>query len=549
MRPGDLLFSLLIPQWEAPLFRCFVMTAAAPVAAKSKSWKRTLLLVGLVPFVGGLAWTTDAWLFTRLRVIASDTFANGNPEHPQLLLDGSDELKTYPPTRLVKFLRLPSAQIRMIVCLSLAERFDDKDPALWADIVPKLIDAHINDGNPVVRQTARTALMNLPLIPAADEEVVWKFVESPRPNDEELRDLRTRLLAILNQSNAKQLPRIIAYYKGWSESKSEATRREGLNQLLLLAPEAPEAYAAYRKFIDTGWIETTPGTEMMMRHHPELIDEFIDGNPEQRKFVLGIAAREVRIITVELQQFTTSRSTPRPPTNPTLLNEQHLQRIETIAADLLRADTSGGDVVKAFELLQWRANGGELLLNGARRMRGGGRASTIRVLTTWAKRNPKSAPKYVDDLLLWLRDDDRDVQSAVITFVTGSMTSLAIDNDWLPTQRTGADSPIVAACRRFMDEFPDRADYRCFAVLLQSGPTLREDDVDRLARAADRNISQLADYSLKEKRLFSSLAADLFQGWLVRFPEHKSRPVVKRFLDHRTDLEAKQLLSPPIRGL
>jgi hypothetical protein len=301
--------------------------------------------------------------------------------------------------------------------------------------------------------------------------------------------------------------------------------------------------------IDAGRIETTPGTETMMLHHPELIDEFIAGTHDERMKVLDIAAKEVQAKTIALKPLKMSQSMPLSTANPMVMNELHLQRIETIAADLLRAETPGADVVKAFEFLQWRSDGGDILMNGARRMRGGGRASTIRVLTTWAKRNPTSAPKYVADLLPWLRDDDRDVQSAVITFVTGNMTSLAIDNDWLAPQRTGQDSPIVAACRRFMDEFPDRADYRCFAVLLQSGPTLREDDVDRLAKSADRNIRQLEDYSLKEKRMFSSLAADLFQGWLVRFPEHKTRPVVKRFLEHRAELEAKQVLSPPIRGL
>jgi len=525
------------------------MSTAAPVAAKSKSWRRTLLLVGLLPFVGGLAWTTDAWLFARLRVIASDTIANGNPEHPELLLDGSDELKTYPPLRLVKFLRLPSAQIRMVVCLSLSERFDDKDPALWAGVVPRLIAAYGNDGNAIVRQTARTALMNLPMIPAADEEVVWKFVESPKSSDDELRDLRTRLLAILDRSNAKQLPRIIAYYKGWSESKSEASRREALNQLLQLAPGAPETYVAYRKLIDAGRIETTPGTETMMLHHPELIDEFIAGTHDERMKVLDIAAKEVQAKTIALKPLKMSQSMPLSTANPVVMNELHLQRIETIAADLLRAETPGADVVKAFEFLQWRSDGGDILMNGARRMRGGGQASTIRVLTTWARRNPTSAPKYVDDLLPWLREDDRFVQDAVMSYLTGEMGGVLIKNDWLAPQRTGQDSPIVAACRRFLDEFPDRADYRCFAVLLQSGPTLREDDVDRLAKAADRNIRQLEDYSLKEKRMFSSLAADLFQGWLVRFPEHKTRPVVKRFLEHRAELEAKQVLSPPIRGL
>src|SRR5262249_37501751 len=146
--------------------------------------------------------------------------------------------------RLVKFLRVPSPQIRSVVCISLAERENDLDSSHWIGAAPRLLQLAVGDGDAIVRHSAEDALHRLPVIPAADGPAVWAFVEQPSPLQDGLRDVRISLLALLHRSNPDCLPRVLSVYHGWVGSDDD--RRSALSQLLALAPDSPETYARFR---------------------------------------------------------------------------------------------------------------------------------------------------------------------------------------------------------------------------------------------------------------------------------------------------------------
>src|SRR3954462_14761850 len=99
-------------------------------APKSKTCRHGAVVTGLILLLLAVAWSFDAWLFARLRIIASDTFASGGGDRPHLFDDDAQELNAYPPHRLIKQLSLGSPQIRSVICLSLANRREEGEPAV-----------------------------------------------------------------------------------------------------------------------------------------------------------------------------------------------------------------------------------------------------------------------------------------------------------------------------------------------------------------------------------------------------------------------------------
>src|SRR5262245_1395531 len=132
-------------------------------AASNKSRSRMFwLCLGFLTTIGVFFWTFDGWLLGRLRIIADDTFSIVHPNHPGLFMAGRDELRGYPPTRLISFAFYPPPQIRAVVLLSIADRRNDTDLTKWNGVVPKLIQVFSNDSDPMVRNCAGTALKSLP---------------------------------------------------------------------------------------------------------------------------------------------------------------------------------------------------------------------------------------------------------------------------------------------------------------------------------------------------------------------------------------------------
>jgi hypothetical protein len=502
------------------------------LASKPKRRITIRVCVGILVLLAGLIWVLDGYLLARIIIIASDSTFDGNLGHGQLVIDGSDQLKNYPPGRLLNFLRLPSPEIRAAVCLSLAEREDkDRNPVEWAGVLPKMLDLAVKDGSIVVRNAARDVIYSLSSISPSEQEIAWEFVKRPTPNSDGCRDVRIRLIGKLHRMNLDSLPTILAIYHSWVDSFDD--RRAALRELLTLSPDDSETYAKFRWFIDNGEANPEGGIETMMRRHPELIDEFLRGNERQRKLLFDVAVREVKH-----------------GAKSDLLTEAHFQRIETVLVDLVKQEDSS-TLILAGDFLVRRPNGGDLIIADARRKSGGSRAYLVRVLRSWALMHPEKAANYVDELLQWLREDETRVQDAVLHYMVGDLRRFDIDERWLKSQRSGPDSPIVDACRRFVDEFPGRAEYHSFAILISAATPDRPDDVDRLATFADReldrfekNVNYINPFKPQNGRAQQDQTADHFCKWLNRYPDLKRRPAVKRYLDHRAALEAKKILLP-----
>jgi hypothetical protein len=204
------------------------------IAAKTQknSTRQTIVqAVIAVAVLGSFSWSNDAWLFFRLQIVAADAFSFGNPHYPLLLMDGSDELLTYPPNRLAGFLSFPSSRIRTAACLSLAERDGDKNPEPWIGVAPKLIQAYVMESNAIARRCQRSALEKLPLVPAADADAVLSFVEQAEADDASHREVCISLARKVAESNPERLHKVKAIVNDWLESPDADTRRCGAEAL------------------------------------------------------------------------------------------------------------------------------------------------------------------------------------------------------------------------------------------------------------------------------------------------------------------------------
>ena len=244
--------------------------------------------------VAGFSWNYDAWLFVRMKIIANDAFAFGNPDAPLLLMDDGDELRTFSPTRIAEFLYFPTARIRAVAYLSLAERSDDRDPQPWVGVAPKLLQALACETDDVARSCAKSAAVSLPMIPEEDLSAVLAFVESPAAEAPVLRAVRTALVAKVVRSNPELLSWAVGFYERWLDSPDADDRRTGFGQLAALAPNAPETIAAFRAMVDAGDPDHSAAAagRRLMRIHPELIDECLKGGGRRRAFIAKLAAEE-----------------------------------------------------------------------------------------------------------------------------------------------------------------------------------------------------------------------------------------------------------------
>ena len=220
---------------------------------------------------------------------------SGNPEHPKLFPDGSEELRTYPPQRLLKFLSTPSPQIRSVVCLSLSDRIHwyvsnqrSPDEATWVGVARRLIDVFMNDKDAQVRDCAGNALAMIPLVPTADVEAVLDFVEGPRPNDDQLRTIRISLIHKSVKTRPDLVPRIAAYYRRWMKSSALEDRKAAFLHLRVEAPDDPVTLAVFRELMDAGDPDGigSDGGRWMLERHPSLIEPFLDGNAVQKRMML-----------------------------------------------------------------------------------------------------------------------------------------------------------------------------------------------------------------------------------------------------------------------
>jgi hypothetical protein len=255
-------------------------------------WLVLLLLV-----VAGFSWNYDALLFMRLRIIANDSFSVPNVSIPLLMSDGSDELRDVPPTRLAGFTACPSSQIRAVACLALAERGDDRDPRTWVGVAPRLLASFASESDEIVRDCVHTALLRLPLIPIEDVPSVVAFIESAAPNDDDLRPLRVTLTAKVLQSDPERMPWVAGTYKRWLESSDVKDRRAGFEQLMALAPNSGETLAAFQAMMKAGdpdHIAESAGRRIL-RWHSFLIDECLNGNAAQQRFIVDCAMEESRL--------------------------------------------------------------------------------------------------------------------------------------------------------------------------------------------------------------------------------------------------------------
>jgi hypothetical protein len=502
--------------------------------SKPMGRKRTvLLIVGFLAVAVGMAWGLDGWLLARLRMIASG-MPIAEQVNPQLFHDDSEALLAYSPKRLAKFLSIPSAQMRIVVCLSLAERHDERDPAAWVGVVPKLLAATVDDPDEMVRAKAKEVLFSLPCIPPEDVEAVFALVEGPTPVEGLPRELTMSLLRTVSSSNPDQMQRVIAVYRRWLDSPEIEVRRAAFNQLLQLTPTAAETAAVFQKAVRSGDPDRiVPGSAKTMMHHdPRVIDQFLGGDESQWMLVLKIA-REERVIL---------RSPSDLPKSDFPLSEGHLAKLQALAMKHLlskapaepapaktgESGASRGNDGWLCYFLGERPSGPELLLDVARKTTGKRKALALNHARAWLYHSPSGPdPTVLDDLLPWLREDDADVQFEVVRFLEGYSHL-----NWLKVQKTGRNAPVIVALRRFIDEFPDRLDRRVIEMMIASAPTLENDDVDRLANASRKALERIERDLTKDQRR-NLRETDAFTTWLRRFPEHQNRPAVKRFIEFR----------------
>jgi len=321
----------------------------------------------LLLIVSGASWNYDAWLFVRLRIIANDSFTFGSPQAPLLLMDDSEELRTFKPTRVAEFLHCPSSQIRTVAFLSLADRGDDRDPREWVGITPRLLHAFAGETDDVARACAESALVNLPLIPIEDVPAAVAFVESTAPNDGSLRLIRTALVSKILSSDPERLSWVTAVYQQWLESPEVKDRRTGFEQLMALAPNASETVLAFKRLMKIGdpdGIASAAGRRILMRH-PNLIEECLSGNAVERRFVLDIAIEEARF---KAHRWPLGEA----------FTEGQLQRIHQWQEGLLAAATTTDDEMnKACKFLRYRPHGSETLLAAARQLHGRKQATAL----------------------------------------------------------------------------------------------------------------------------------------------------------------------------
>jgi hypothetical protein len=325
--------------------------------------KHLLLQLGVILLIiSGASWNYDAWLLLRMKIIANDAFAFGCPSAPTLLMDGSDELRTYSPARVAEFLSCPSAQIRSVAFLSLAERDDDHDPRDWVGVVPRLLQAFACESDSAAKECARSALLNLPLIPIADVPATAAFIESDAPNDDSLRPVRTALISKVLHSDPERLAWMRSVYRLWMESPEVKDRRAAFNELMALAPSASETVAAFKELMKAGdpdRIAASAGRRILHRH-PSLIEEFLVGNAAERRFLLECAVSEAR-----------AKAHRSPNAHCDVFTEGQLQRLEQLQESSLAADTAKLDEVnKSCEFLRFRPRGEEILLMAAGRLNG-----------------------------------------------------------------------------------------------------------------------------------------------------------------------------------
>jgi hypothetical protein len=269
-------------------------TAAArrPTAVKHSLIQTAVLLL----VVSGFSWNCDGWLLMRMKIIADDALSFGSCDRPMLLLDDGDELRTYSPSRIAEFVRFPAASIRAVAFLSLAERQEDRDGAPWVGVAPTLIDAYLGEDDQVVRECARNALANLPLIPAEDVDAVATFLEETRVVRDV--DVRASLLGRLVAADSGRKSWAVRLCEHWLNSSDAEERRLGFRQLSAIAPECTETAAAFRKLMkggDPDRIAASAG-RTILRHHPALIDECLAGNETERRFIAQCAAEERRLL-------------------------------------------------------------------------------------------------------------------------------------------------------------------------------------------------------------------------------------------------------------
>ena len=325
--------------------------------------KHSLIQLGVILLiVSGASWNYDAWLLVRLHIIASDACTFSCPTFPLLLMDDSEELRSYSPTRVAEFLSCPSAQIRSVAFLSLAERGDDRDPREWVGVVPRLLQAFACERDAVAKECARSALLNLPLIPIVDVPTVAAFIESDAPNDDSLRPVRTALIGKVFHSDPERLHWVTSVYRFWINSPEVNDRRAAFNELMALAPSASETVAVFKELMKAGdpdRIAVTAGLKIL-RRHPSLIEEFLVGNAAERCFLLECAVAEAQ-----------SKAKHSPNVHRGVFTETQLQRLDRLQESSLAADTATLDEVnKSCEFLRGRPRGSEVLLAAARRLSG-----------------------------------------------------------------------------------------------------------------------------------------------------------------------------------
>lgn len=346
------------------------MTRLTALRSPATDKQTVILLLILLIVVAGFSWNYDALLFVRLRVVANDAFSVPNVEVPLLMLDGSDELRAFPPTRIAGFTACPSSQIRAVACLSLAERTEDRDPRPWIGVAPRLLQSFMTETDEIVRDCARTALLNIPLIPIEDVPSVVAFIESTEANDDVLRPLRVSLVGKVLVSDPERLPWVASVYKLWIESPEVKDRRAGFEQLMALAPNSGETLAAFQTMMKAGdpdRIAETAGRRLL-RWHSFLIDECLKGNDAERRFILQCAVEETRM-----------KANRYPNSLGDVFTEAQLKRVQQVEESSLVANaTTIDDVNKACEFIRYRPRGEEVLIAVAGRLNGAKRETALR---------------------------------------------------------------------------------------------------------------------------------------------------------------------------
>jgi len=333
--------------------------------------KHSFIQLGVILLVvSGASWNYDAWLLVRMHIIATDACTFSCPTAPLLLMDDSEELRSYTPTRVAEFLSCPSSQIRSIAFLSLADRVDDRDPRDWVGVVPRLLQAFACENDSVARECARSALLNLPIIPIADVPAAVAFIESDAPNDDRLRPIRTELVRKVFRSDPERLHWVTSVYRFWINSPEVNDRRAAFNELMALAPSASETVAVFKELMKAGdpdRIAVTAGLRIL-RRHPSLIEEFLVGNAAERCFLLECAVAEAQ-----------SKAKHSPNVHRGAFTETQLQRLDQLQETSLAADSATlEEVNKTCEFLRYRPRGSEILLAAASRLNGQKKEAALR---------------------------------------------------------------------------------------------------------------------------------------------------------------------------